>query len=462
MKVEAALRSPSIPPISDMRTRDPDSMTLEREPEAPSNSKRKHTEDDESDSVPSKRTKTEYKKHPRFWAPDGKLLIQYGETRMKLHQSRLASQSPWMERLFKRRACGPSEEDEEDKFMDSVLETVEVVDGVDMYTVTSDDGENLASLLDAMEDGIGFYYSTPSFPKVASIYRASCSFGFPKFLEFSQRFIKGCFPQRVHKITTKPIPHAACAVSLGRQRGLHGVLKRTFYELARSPDLCSTNTTGDDQQSNYEDESDDSDEDYNGSDSNSDSDSESDEDNDSDSDEGSDEDSDSDSDEDSDSDSDEDSDSDSDEDSDKDNNSNSDEDKDSNSVEDNDNDSRDKDNDKEQTFSIHMVSTNDLVRLLNAQKHLTAAWHAGLAVGLEECQSEACKADKVSFDSIVHEQNITSEFALDPICGFQKIMDIDFSKNGFCDECIATVKKSMKKQKELIWSNMDHWFALDK
>lgn len=45
-----------------------------------------------------------FKKHPQLWALDGNVLLQMDSTRFKLHQSRLAVQSPWFDKFFQRKA----------------------------------------------------------------------------------------------------------------------------------------------------------------------------------------------------------------------------------------------------------------------------------------------------------------------------------------------------------------------
>jgi len=70
-----------------------------------SSGKRKNDADLEASNKRLKSTLLQpaFTKHPRFWIPDGNILIQIGSTRFKLHCSRLASQSCWFEQLFKRR-----------------------------------------------------------------------------------------------------------------------------------------------------------------------------------------------------------------------------------------------------------------------------------------------------------------------------------------------------------------------
>lgn len=80
-----------------------------------------------------------------------------------------------------------------------------------------------------------FYYSSPSFLTVAAVFRAATTFGFPKFADFARQFLAEEFPQNLHTVSTTPVHHSVAAAVLGRKYHFPQILKRAFYEIARSP-----------------------------------------------------------------------------------------------------------------------------------------------------------------------------------------------------------------------------------
>jgi hypothetical protein len=91
---------------------------------------------------------------------DGNILIQIGLTRFKLHRSRLASQSPWFEKLFERRSLAGyperkktgEEVDEDSADINDVR--IEEAEGHDLYYLDSTGVvvKDFETLLTAMDD----------------------------------------------------------------------------------------------------------------------------------------------------------------------------------------------------------------------------------------------------------------------------------------------------------------------
>lgn len=101
----------------------------------------------------------DYVESKRHWVSDGSILLQIGNTRFKIHQSRIVKESQWFRRLVHQRAarrrannrCGYQTE------IDQALDTVEEVDGLDLYYLDFMDGPNheqFEDLLTAMESGM--------------------------------------------------------------------------------------------------------------------------------------------------------------------------------------------------------------------------------------------------------------------------------------------------------------------
>ena len=107
-----------------------------------------------SDSNPvNKRPKYEgYEKHARFWADDGNVLIQIGETRFSLHRSRLRNESTWFHTLLDSEG-----EEESPSKHDAMLQVkVEKDEGKSVYFIDSTGVEliDFEALLSAMDDGM--------------------------------------------------------------------------------------------------------------------------------------------------------------------------------------------------------------------------------------------------------------------------------------------------------------------
>lgn len=103
--------------------------------------------------APTKRVKTAFAKHSRFWALDGNVILQFGAVAFKVHRSRLITQSVWFEKLFAKRAGREEPLEKDEKNINDVV--VEVLDGVDVYHLdVIGTMEDFQALLAAMEDAM--------------------------------------------------------------------------------------------------------------------------------------------------------------------------------------------------------------------------------------------------------------------------------------------------------------------
>ena len=102
----------------------------------------------------NKKAKLAYTKHERFWLLDGNIMVQIGDIRFKLHRSRLASQSPWFEALFEKRAGGDPKVDEGGPDLDKIV--FEDEDGMDIIYLDSTEvkADDFTELLTAMDDAM--------------------------------------------------------------------------------------------------------------------------------------------------------------------------------------------------------------------------------------------------------------------------------------------------------------------
>ncbi|KAL0953097.1 hypothetical protein HGRIS_004368 [Hohenbuehelia grisea] len=113
---------------------------------------------------------------------------------------------------------------------------------------------NFEALLASMEDSIHYHETPPDLATVLCIYRAASCLEFASYQAFAVSALNNFYPDtalNIPKFNAKaPVySHAIDVMRLGRENisQLAGVLKRTFYELARAPgDLlrfCGQGTT---------------------------------------------------------------------------------------------------------------------------------------------------------------------------------------------------------------------------
>ncbi|KAF9462228.1 hypothetical protein BDZ94DRAFT_1237065 [Collybia nuda] len=181
-----------------------------------------------------------------------------GVVRFRLHQSRLMSQSPWFEALFKKHTkttsttgsvvggCDVEEEDyngddededdeEEDDSADIDDVTVESSEGQDIFILDSTGItiEDFLALLVAIDNAITYYHNDPGFQTVACIFRAVSTLNFPAMIEFAKLYVENEFPDDVESVSRDRLDHAAEAVTQGCDCNTPLILKRAFYKLAQ-------------------------------------------------------------------------------------------------------------------------------------------------------------------------------------------------------------------------------------
>ncbi|KAI5893247.1 uncharacterized protein SCHCODRAFT_02621243 [Schizophyllum commune H4-8] len=201
------------------------------------------SEDEEHEGSPArKRRRLEYKKHERFWALDGNVILHLDGTSFKLHRSRLASHSPWFEALFERHAGRGAELDDDAPSTDGAV----VEDGEDGLMIVNLNAtgvllEDFEELLTAMEDTIDYCTGDTPFPVHAAVYRAALRLHFMRFAEHSMEWImdddEGFCDHLDHVEDGRSRRYIVDAILLGFGWGVRPLVKRGIYELARLSDL---------------------------------------------------------------------------------------------------------------------------------------------------------------------------------------------------------------------------------
>ncbi|KAL1727539.1 hypothetical protein EV714DRAFT_217046 [Schizophyllum commune] len=200
--------------------------------------------EEEHDASPArKRRRLEYKKHERFWALDGNVILQLDGTSFKMHRSRLASHSPWFEALFERHAGRGADLDDDAPKTDGAV----VEDGEDGLIIVNLNAtgvllEDFEELLTAMEDTIDYCTGDTPFPVHAAVYRAALRLRFMRFAEHSMECImdddEGFCDHLDHVEDGRSRRYIVDAILLGFGWGVRPLVKRGIYELARLPDLA--------------------------------------------------------------------------------------------------------------------------------------------------------------------------------------------------------------------------------
>ncbi|KAF8153419.1 hypothetical protein B0H34DRAFT_723495 [Crassisporium funariophilum] len=218
--------------------------------ESPSSqNKRKREEISDDEPRPSKSQQT-YVKHADHWLLDGNVLLQIGNTRFRLHRSRLAIQSVWFRHLFESSAgrSGNSAEAYANQHeIDRTVASAEVVEGCDLFYLDfPDNGERVPSpaqfavLLSTMDKAIQYAFERPAFDLLQDILVAAQFYEFTEFASFAERGIKLLFSNDVADLTGENIPNAGAAVDLARWYEIKEVLPCAFYQLARRQPVSST------------------------------------------------------------------------------------------------------------------------------------------------------------------------------------------------------------------------------
>jgi len=227
-------------------------------PESQGQTKRKHVDDEQdSNPRPTAKARQAHTKHPVHWALDGNLLLQFGDTRFKVHRSRLTAESDWFELLIDRRAGTVEDGFEDQKDIDLVIEKMEVIDGLDLFYLDFEDGPSdgeFADLLTAMNFGMyvqqrntksthlltfleflcrDYVYEPPKLETIHRLLASSSYFRVWRYYDFCVQFLCQLFPKAIPTVPDVS-PHAAYGVILGREHGIKEILPRAFYDLARS------------------------------------------------------------------------------------------------------------------------------------------------------------------------------------------------------------------------------------
>ncbi|KAI4519939.1 hypothetical protein K525DRAFT_271272 [Schizophyllum commune Loenen D] len=179
-------------------------------------------------------------RHERFWLPDGDVVLELQSIQFNLHQSRLASQSPWFKALFDAQTKNPHYsrlggfDGVEIDFLDNYNSWVICINKQDVSP------EDFAALLAAMYESASSSYAAPGFAAHAAIFKAASILDFPTYRASALQAMEEEFSPNLDTVTTERKSNAAKAVEMGHKPwSLTQLYKRAFYEIECQPDAAS-------------------------------------------------------------------------------------------------------------------------------------------------------------------------------------------------------------------------------
>lgn len=83
---------------------------------------------------------------------------------------------------------------------------------------------------------------------------------------------------------------------------------------------------------------------------------------------------------------------------------------------------------------------------------------------IPENRLELCKDARLEFDNIwiqkVKRSGIYEDYMYDPICGLERLCNIDWEEEGFCKGCVRSWKNAWTKKRVKLWGDLDFWLKL--
>ncbi|KAJ6467517.1 hypothetical protein C8R47DRAFT_1056120 [Mycena vitilis] len=113
---------------------------------------------------------------------------------------------------------------------------------------------------------------------------------------------------------------------------------------------------------------------------------------------------------------------------------------------------------------LEALEMADIIRLSDAQKHLTMMWLTVLPPPLTASTCSAkppCPATRYSGAWTTKISEVVQGYRLDPLSGLDSLLAVHWtSVHGFCKSCARKQMLSFKTKKEEIWDGLDTWFAI--
>ncbi|KAL1717022.1 hypothetical protein EV715DRAFT_274641 [Schizophyllum commune] len=108
-----------------------------------------------------------------------------------------------------------------------------------------------------------------------------------------------------------------------------------------------------------------------------------------------------------------------------------------------------------------LVPSNMLtLEVFNFQKKLSKAWTEVLLPSGPKFSCRGCFSDDPANYWAPIQEGIMSKFALDPICGLQALVNVDWAKHGHCSMCRKRRRIDFATKRAKLWDDMDEWLAV--
>ncbi|KAJ7123888.1 hypothetical protein C8R43DRAFT_1241120 [Mycena crocata] len=214
------------------------------EPSGSSKRKRDSIESTPTDAEsPSAKHSKSSHRHAKHWDLEGDLFVRIDDCWMRLRKSSLTKQSEWFTDVFSAIEEGRLVPEPKRAYAEGTVILVDVKDVQKCYHVPAlgVSAADFGLLLTAVDAAISYCHNPPSFPVISAILRAATDLKFPMFRDWAVQSIQQMWCPSLSSLSTTTIPHATETVILGRAWGVPGVLKRSLYELLRTPGFGQDN-----------------------------------------------------------------------------------------------------------------------------------------------------------------------------------------------------------------------------
>ncbi|KAF9234954.1 hypothetical protein BU15DRAFT_51974 [Melanogaster broomeanus] len=86
---------------------------------------------------------------------------------------------------------------------------------------------------------------------------------------------------------------------------------------------------------------------------------------------------------------------------------------------------------------------------------------SGKATQIHSPKCTSMNAKREAWDRLVHESGIYQDYLFDPIAGLQRLLEIDWEAEGWCEECVRMRKEAWSKARQRLWDRVNVWMGVD-
>lgn len=124
------------------------------------------------------------------------------------------------------------------------------------------------------------------------------------------------------------------------------------------------------------------------------------------------------------------------------------------------------------------ISKADSNQLIHAREKLIESWTETLASATRDfsqcpntvpnagtiAPTAGCTADLatkvIGWSKLVYESGMLQEYMYNVLGGLQALVDHDWKRDGFCDDCVRKRRRAWRKQREKLWDNLDIYLEI--